>query len=236
MENGWMGTLIFLAELLGVAAFSVSGALSGVERRLDLFGIVLLGVTTSVGGGALRDIVLGSFPPMMFRNPIYTFLAFLFSLLVFLAVWRTGGYDEIQKSKIAGIINLFDAIGLGIFSVTGVSTAISVGYLENAFLCIFVGTLTGIGGGILRDMMSGAIPSVLHKHIYALAAIAGAFAHYWLIRLGAPDPLAIPTGVVLILVIRLLAARFHWSLPKATYEQRAEQARWRAIWREEKKR
>ena len=202
MEAGWMGTLIFLAELLGVAAFSVSGALLGVERRLDLFGIVLLGVTTSVGGGALRDIVLGSFPPMMFRNPIYTFLAFLFSLLVFFVVWRTGGYDEIQKSKISGIINLFDAIGLGIFSVTGVSTAISAGYLDNAFLCVFVGTLTGIGG----------------------------------LRFGVPDFVAVPVGVVLTLGIRLLAARFRWSLPKATYEQRAEQARWRAIWKEEEKR
>jgi uncharacterized membrane protein YeiH len=236
MEAGWMGTLIFLAELLGVAAFSVSGALLGVERRLDLFGIVLLGVTTSVGGGALRDIVLGSFPPMMFRNPIYTFLAFLFSLLVFFVVWRTGGYDEIQKSKISGIINLFDAIGLGIFSVTGVSTAISAGYLDNAFLCVFVGTLTGIGGGILRDMMSGAIPAVLHKHIYAVAAIAGAMSYYWLLRFGVPDFVAVPVGVVLTLGIRLLAARFRWSLPKATYEQRAEQARWRAIWKEEEKR
>ena len=169
------------------------------------------------------------------QKPIYTFLAFLFSLLVFVVVWRTGGYDEIQKVKIAGVINAFDAIGLGIFSVTGVSTAITAGYLDNAFLCIFVGTLTGIGGGMVRDMMSGAIPSVLQKHIYAIAAILGAACYYWLIRLGAPNVAAVLAGMLLTFAVRMLAAKYRWSLPKATYEQRAEQARWKAIWREEKK-
>ena len=235
MAINFIDMFTFVAELLGVAAFSVSGALLGVERRLDLFGIILLGVTTSVGGGALRDIILGSYPPAMFRNPIYTILAFVFSLLVFVVVWRIGEYDEIRKNKISGVINVFDAIGLGVFSVSGVATAITAGYMNNAFLCIFVGTLTGIGGGILRDMMSGTVPFVLRKHVYAIAAIVGACFYYLLIRVGVSTVIATPAGMLLTFVIRLLAAHFRWSLPKATTDQRAEQAKWRAIWKAEKK-
>ena len=156
--------VIFFVEIIGTVAFASSGAMVAVRKKLDLFGIIVLGVITAVGGGMLRDLMIGNIPPNMFRNPVYVFAAFL-TVIVLFVLFRLrpsllgGRYIE-QYEK---IMNILDAIGLGAFTVTGIDTGVEAGYGSYHFLIIFLGVITGIGGGILRDIMAGETPYVLKK-------------------------------------------------------------------------
>ena len=201
-------------EIIGTVAFAASGAMLAIDRDLDLFGVLLLGVTTAVGGGVMRDVLLGTFPPNAFSNSIYVAVAFATALAVFLFAYLKEEPYWKQRARMDRIVNLLDAIGLGIFSVVGAETALNRGFAGNAFLCIFMGMMTGVGGGILRDMMSQTIPFVLKKLIYAVASIAGAGAYYALIQLSLDRTEAMLTGLLLTVAIRMLATHFAWDLPK----------------------
>lgn len=208
-------TLLFFVEAVGTIAFASSGAMVAIKKQLDLLGIIVLGVTTAVGGGMLRDIILGNFPPALFKDPIYVFLAFLTVMLLFILVRKNqkfiSGPAMITYEK---IMNLFDAIGLGAFTVVGMDTALLYGYKDYQFLTIFLGVITGVGGGILRDILAGQTPHVLKKHVYACAAITGALLYAFLMNWMNEDA-AMLTGAFSIVLIRLLAARFCWNLPTA---------------------
>jgi len=204
--------LLFLTECIGVVAFALSGAAKAIDKDLDLFGIIVLGVTTASGGGVVRDLLLGVTPPAMFQNPVYAELALFTSLSMFLLV-RYGFGSPYARRSLDRVIELCDAVGLGIFAVTGAHAAIAAGYGDNGFLAVFVGTLTGVGGGMLRDIMAREIPFVLTKNIYALAALAGAYLYYHLQAAGVSA--AMTAGATLTFVIRLLAERFGWQLPRA---------------------
>ena len=202
------------AEWIGTIAFAVSGAMIAIDQKLDLFGIIFLGVVTALGGGTVRDIILGHFPPRMFYNYQYVLMAVVTAVIVFIAVRRhRNGYFR-NRERIDRYNNLFDAIGLGAFAVTGVEVAMSAGYGGNGFLCIFLGMTTGVGGGILRDMMCGDIPFVLRKHIYAVAAIAGSLLFYALLQTGLDETLSTLAGMFVTLALRLLAWHFKWNLPR----------------------
>ena len=203
--------LVFVLELIGTAAFAVSGAIVGIKKRMDLFGVIVLGVCTAVGGGIVRDLILGITPPAAFQSPGYALTAITVSALVFLPPvrrllhWREKLYDT--------ALLIFDAIGLGIFTVIGVQTAyIATGEL-NAFLAIFVGVVTGCGGGVLRDMFAGTPPYIFVKHFYATASIIGAVVCLLLWNIGQMPAMLI--GAAVTLTLRLLAAHYRWSLPKA---------------------
>ncbi len=212
----WSSTFMSAAELVGTAAFAASGAMAGVERRLDVFGVCFLAVVTALGGGTIRDILLGEFPPRMFYSFAYLGLATLVALLVFILRGRLlPDPTERQQLWINGWFNLCDAIGLGIFSVVGTNACFAAGYGKNAFLAVFLGMTTGVGGGILRDMMCGEIPGVLRKHIYAVAAILGSLSYYflrWLLHVG--GGLATLLSVAMVVVLRMLAAHYRWNLPR----------------------
>lgn len=208
--------IFYILELLGTVAFAVSGAMVAIERRLDLFGVVFLGVITAVGGGMIRDTLIGSFPPSMFLNMEYILLACAVSLLVFLVAYFGGRNYYAKIATIDCVNNIFDAIGLGAFSVTGTRIGIAAGYFDNPFLCIVLGLITGIGGGLLRDMMSRSIPFVLKKRIYAIASLLGASLYFALYTLGIGDALSIFMGVGLTCGIRILATKYRWDLPVAT--------------------
>lgn len=213
--------LFYILEIVGTIAFAVSGAMVAIERRLDLFGVVFLGVITAVGGGMIRDILIGSFPPKMFINMEYVLIACGVSLIVFIAAYFAG-HIYFEKVKLIDTVNnIFDAIGLGAFSVTGTRIGISAGYADNVFMCIFLGMLTGIGGGLLRDMMSRSIPFVLHKRIYAVAAIAGACIYYLLFYFKVSDEVAIFSAVGATCLVRILATYYEWNLPVAIPEKEA---------------
>lgn len=205
--------IIFIVEIIGTIAFASSGAMVAVRKRLDLFGIIVLGVITAVGGGMLRDLMIGNIPPNMFRNPIYVLAAFLTVLVLFLLFrcWPfllgsryIEGYEK--------IMNILDAIGLGAFTVIGIDTGVEAGYGDYHFLIIFLGVITGIGGGILRDIMAGETPYVLKKHIYACASIAGACLYVVLLQVTRSDSAMIGSAL-LVVAIRILASHFRWDLP-----------------------
>lgn len=212
-------SVFYVLELIGTVAFAVSGAMVAIERRLDLFGVVFLGVITAVGGGMIRDVLIGSFPPAMFVSIEYVLIAISVSALVFLAAYFKSEIYFKNAALIDTVNNIFDAVGLGAFSVTGTRIGISSGYGDNVFMCIFLGMLTGIGGGLMRDMMSRSIPFVLRKRIYAVAAIAGAGLYYLLFAFKVQNTLAIFSAVSLTCIIRVLATKYKWDLPVAAPEK-----------------
>ncbi|MEG2009672.1 MAG: trimeric intracellular cation channel family protein [Oscillospiraceae bacterium] len=207
--------IFYILELIGTLAFAVSGAMIAIERRLDLFGVVFLGVITACGGGMIRDILIGAFPPAMFLNKEYVLIACLVSIIVFFIAYFARRTYFSKVKRIDFVNNIFDAVGLGAFAVTGTRIGIASGFGDNAFMCIFLGLLTGIGGGLLRDMMSRSVPLVLRKRIYAVAAIVGGGLYYLLYLLELGNEIAIFAGVGVTCAIRILATIFRWDLPVA---------------------
>ena len=204
--------LFFIIELIGTVAFSVSGAMLAIERHLDLFGVIFLGVITAIGGGILRDLLLGQIPPQAFLHYVYLLVAVPSALIVFVVFDLQNHKSKPLHFINDNILNIFDAAGLGIFSVIGVQNTIRAGFGDNAFFCIFLGMTTGVGGGMLRDILSQSTPAVLRKHIYAIASLAGAFCYYYL-RFYFPT-ISILISVSLVMVLRILASHYRWTLPK----------------------
>jgi len=208
--------ILRIMELLGTVAFAVSGVAVAVRKELDFFGAVVLGVITAVGGGLLRDVLLGQIPPVMFRNYLFVTVAFITSCLVFFTEYFESGKYHKQQDWYLQAINFFDSVGLGVFTAVGVNTAIVHQFGGNGFLTVFVGAITGIGGGMIRDVLAGEIPMVLieHRQIYALAAIIGGTFHWFLYHQGVGLTTAMLSGSAAVLFIRFLAWRYHWELPK----------------------
>ncbi len=199
-------------EMIGVLAFAVSGALVGIRHKMDLFGVISLGVVTALGGGVIRDVVLGIVPPAAFQNPTQVLAAIAVSVLVFLPFSRrrlahsTAQFDT--------LLLVADSIGLGIFTVHGLRAAVNAGFSDNLFLLIFVALITGVGGGVLRDLLAGERPYIFVKHIYACASIVGAL----LCAFAAPRcgiQLAMAFGCAAVILLRLSSARYRWNLPRA---------------------
>ncbi|HIX14451.1 MAG TPA: trimeric intracellular cation channel family protein [Candidatus Hungatella pullicola] len=209
-------SFFFFVEAVGTIAFASSGAMVAVKKQLDLLGIIVLGVTTAVGGGMLRDMIIGNVPPNLFKDPTYVLLAFITVMILFAVIRLNQRFLEPQYMETyEKVMNIFDAIGLGAFTVVGIDTAVTAGYGDYQFLLIFLGVITGVGGGILRDIMAGQTPYVLRKHVYACASIAGALLYVFLIDRIHPDA-AITAGAGCVILIRMLATRFCWNLPTAT--------------------
>lgn len=207
-----------IIELAGVALFAASGALLGVQKHLDLFGVVILGVVTALGGGLLRDLLIGRTPPVMFSCAAYIYLSVLASLAVFAVVRLTHKMYGKSKGIRYFLFVLSDAMGLGIYAVIGTQTGFDAGHGENMFLCVCLGTITCVGGGALRDMMCLMIPTVLWEHIYALAATFGSAAYYLAVQWGVNETLSSLLAMLITVAIRLLSWHYHWSLPRISQE------------------
>lgn len=207
--------ILFAIEVIGTIAFALSGALVAVGKRLDLVGIIVLGEITAIGGGIIRDVILGIAPPNAFQKPIYAEIAFATCIILFLAVrLRKDLLDKRIRQKMDGIMNLCDAVGLGAFTVVGMNTAITTGHLNDVFLTISMGVITGVGGGILRDVLSSRIPVVLCKHVYVCASLAGALVYMILVRLMPSGP-GMVIAMAVVVIIRMLASKYRWNLPRA---------------------
>lgn len=193
-----------ILEIIGTIAFSVSGAVVGIRKKMDILGVVTLGVITAVGGGVIRDIIIGVVPPTAFRDPIYTLIAIAVSLIVFFPFIS----KKINLDHFIWV--LADSIGLGAFTIIGVSTGAA---FDNTFLEIFLGVITGVGGGVIRDICSGDIPMIYIKHFYACPCIIGAI--ICAILNGYNSDVAIVLGFAVVLILRLLAAKYRWHLPRA---------------------
>ena len=154
-------TVFFIVEIIGTVAFACSGAMVAIKKNLDLLGIIVLGVTTAVGGGMIRDILIGIHPPALFTNPVYVMAAFVAVLCLFLIIkCRRITIEALSSLWYERVMNILDAVGLGAFTVVGIDTAITAGFGEYNFLMIFLGVITGVGGGVLRDIMAGETPAV----------------------------------------------------------------------------
>lgn len=212
-------SLLFLLDLVGTIAFAISGALVAIRKGMDIFGVNVLAVTTACGGGLMRDLIIGSIPPQMFRNPFFVVIAFGVANVVFLLM----ALHRHMPRKVAPIYDQllfwFDSLGLAAFTVDGVMAGIAIGYGDNEFLICFLGLMTAVGGGALRDVLASQMPDIFRKHIYAVAAIAGAIVMVLLLRVGGSQKIAMIGGFLLVLVLRKLAAHFRWNLPKVKLEE-----------------
>ena len=208
-------TLQFMIEAIGTVAFASSGAMVAIRKRLDLFGVLVLGVTTAVGGGIIRDVILQITPPGSFQTPVYIGMAAVTVRIIFLIAYLHPYFLDMRFLEgYEKLMNVLDAIGLGAFTVLGAQKALTAGYEQYKFMAIFLGVITGVGGGLLRDMMAGITPYILKKHIYACASIVGAV-FYVYVRGWIPDAWALVLGAVLVIAMRMLATRYRWNLPTA---------------------
>ncbi|MBQ8638335.1 MAG: TRIC cation channel family protein [Lachnospiraceae bacterium] len=206
-----MEFFLFFIEVIGTIAFAVSGAMTAIRKNMDAFGVAVLGLTTAVGGGMVRDLILGSTPPAMFQTPVYAMIAVGTTIVVF--VFAALGKLNEEHKHFDQLMFWMDTLGLGVFSVLGVEKAIIMDTGCGLFLMVFVGVLTGVGGGLLRDIFAGNTPYIFVKHVYASASIAGALVCALLYDV-AGERVAVIIGAVVVVVIRCLAAHYRWSLPK----------------------
>lgn len=213
--------MIFVLELIGTVAFAFSGCMVANSKRMDIFGVWVLGTVTAVGGGAIRDVLLGITPPNMFRNGIYVAVATLTVALWLLMAAHSVPVSNSMFARLSRIMEYSDALGLGVFAVVGCQTAIVSGHGANRFLVIFMGVLTGVGGGLLRDVIAGTTPVIFRKRIYAIAALAGSVV-YVVLNGRIAELWAVLAGVVTVFTIRTLASIRRWDLPVFVLEQTGE--------------
>ena len=197
--------LLYLLDLIGTAAFAASGALAGVHRRMDLFGVLVLGMVTAIGGGTLRDLLLGDLPPFCLKNETYLWLPVAVALLVFLT--------HRFLPKIENPLLYFDAIGLATFVVIGTGKALI--FHTGPFGAVLLGVMTGTAGGVIRDILSNEIPLIMRREIYASACLIGGSLLVLLHHFKVPHELSLLLAAGSVILLRLLAIHYNWSLPKA---------------------
>ena len=210
-----MERFIFFLEILGTMAFSLSGAMTAIRKNMDIFGVTFLGLITAFGGGILRDTLIGKVPPAFFTNYWMVLAGGIAALSVF---WVARILKERYFSReyaIEHINNVFDALGLGAFAVTGAQVTMEAGFEKQWFLVLIMGLITAIGGGLLRDLMLREIPFVLNKRIYAIAALMGTAIYYGLHLLKTSEWAAASAGILATFLLRLLATHYKWNLPHA---------------------
>lgn len=197
-------SFLFIIEVLGTVAFTVSGAFAAIQKRLDWFGVLSLGFVTAIGGGTIRDVLIGNTPVTWMRD-MTTPLTILGTGLICIGFSR-----YVKNFKIT--LFLFDTVGLGLFTIIGIQKGLAIGLHPG--ICVALGTITGCFGGVLRDMMLNQIPDLFRKdkEIYATVCIAGGTVYCLSLKF-IPDELAEVTAILLICVIRMLAVRYKWRLP-----------------------
>jgi uncharacterized membrane protein YeiH len=207
--------LVYLLEIVGTIAFAVSGAVVAIKKETDVFGVVFIAITTAVGGGIFRDLLIGELPPVAFVHYEYVFAATVTALGIFLFAFIRRDKNHHQHwAAIDRVNNIFDALGLGAFTVIGMNRAIVAGLGDNVFLVIFLGMITGIGGGIIRDTLVRDIPFVLTERVYAVASLFGAIFYYILYWQGINLVVAALVGIAVIFAIRMASSKFRWHLPR----------------------
>jgi uncharacterized membrane protein YeiH len=195
--------LLAVTNVVGIVAFSVAGSLKAIERRMDLLGVLTLGFSTSLAGGIIADVLLGKFPPSNLTEVQYPAIAIVSSALTF-AFFR-------KVSKLRRPLLYADALGLGAFTASGASLAYSVD--PNPVLVTLVGTITAVGGGVLRDVLANEVPLVLTRDFYATAAIIGSLTYYALAYLGLFRGYLTAVVLLLTFALRVAAIRGNWRLP-----------------------
>ena len=196
--------LFSILDNIGTIAFAISGALTAIEKKMDVFGILIIAIVTAVGGGTLRDVLIGNFPVTSLTD-ISNFYLVIASVIVTILFRKV-------LIKLPLSLIFFDTIGLGIFTLIGIQKGLLVNL--HPLVCVILGTVTACFGGVIRDILCNEIPVIFHKEVYATACLAGGGIFF------ATEYFAFSQGVIFIstilaiIVIRLLAVRFKWSLPQ----------------------
>ncbi len=211
--------ILLILEIIGTISFAISGASVAMKVRFDIFGVVVIACLTAFGGGIIRDILIGEVPPSIFSRLYIIAIAVLTALVAFTIAYVKRKQFKKMRGKIEDINNVFDAIGLAAFSVAGTQIAFSNALSDNAFLSITLGFLTGCGGGVLRDVLTETKPYIFTKHVYAIASIIGAAIYYYLMIFNVNAIFASFVGMVVIFLLRMLATKYQWSLPKIKNEE-----------------
>lgn len=206
-----MEDVMFVLELIGAAAFAVSGAMVAIEKKADIFGVLFLAVTTALGGGVIRDVLIGRIPPVMFVSYWYLLISVVAALAVFIDAYLRSEKYKLHLDKLDAVNNVFDTIGLAVFTVSGMNAAMPVS--DNVILVLFVGMCTGVGGGMLRDVMTNTMPKVLRKRVYAVASLIGGGLYYVMHVLDINQLLSVGCGMLVIFALRLFATIYKWNLP-----------------------
>jgi uncharacterized membrane protein YeiH len=196
-------SLFNILDILGTIAFAISGALAAMDRRLDLFGIFIIAFVTAIGGGTLRDTLIGNHPVTWMENTIYIYLI---GVITILTIIFRNNIIYLKKS-----LFLFDTIGLGIFTITGVEMGIRAGL--DPIICIAIGAMTGTFGGVIRDILCNEIPVIFRKEIYATACIFGGLVFVIMHDLNVPRDIIYVTTSSIVIIIRLVVVRWQISLP-----------------------
>lgn len=197
-------TMFYIFDIIGTFAFAISGALMGARKEMDIYGLFILGLVTGVGGGTLRDVLFGRIPPFIFNDIAYIISVILAVLLVFFF------HGKVERGS--RLLNIFDAIGLGVFTCIGATTALN----ENIvwYGVILSAVITSTVGGMIRDTLAGEVPFVLQKEVYASASILGAVIFLVLDKFDIPIDVNIFLVSVIVTVLRLLSIHKNWSLPR----------------------
>lgn len=211
-----MDTVFFIFEIIGVIAFSLSGALVAMKKEMDIFGACVLGMTTAIGGGIIRDLILGVTPPLAFVNPMHAIIGLAIPAITYLPkIQKIFAHNEHKVQAIS--IMIADSVGLGVFTVVGVNASFANIENPNFFTAVFLGVITGVGGGVLRDVFSMNLPKIFVKHFYACASIVGAIVAFLIEKYFDIPLLASILGAVVVITLRFLASFLRWNLPKPKY-------------------
>lgn len=194
--------MFHVIEILGTIAFAISGSLTAMSKKLDPFGVFIIAFVTAVGGGTLRDVMIGQTPVAWMRQPDYVFLI-IFGY--FLSIVFRGKLDKLRVSLL-----LFDTIGLGVFTLIGLEKGLILGM--HPAICIMLGTMTASFGGVIRDILCNEIPVIFRREIYATVCIAGGIFFFLLKKLNLEDDVIYPLTALFIIGLRLLAITRKWRL------------------------
>lgn len=206
MELLW---LIF--DLVGTIAFAVSGTLVGIGRRMDIFGMLVLALATAIGGGIVRDLIVGNIPPNSLRTGVYVTIVIAVTFIIFL-VYRLRRNHYIGTRWVRQMYLAADTLGLASFTVTGAGIGM-YNYPDMPVLSVILGLLTAVGGGVIRDVLAQRVPSVLREEVYALPAIIGGIV-YCMFYYAGQWQMASYSSFLIVVIIRTLAIRYNWSLPR----------------------
>lgn len=214
-------TFILILEVIGTIAFAISGAMTAMERKLDILGVAILGVVTACGGGFIRDVCLANVPENIFKDSTYVIISLVTSLILFIIFYIKKDISITENKFYKNMLTLTDAIGLGVFVVIGANETIKLGY-NSFFIVCFMATITAVGGGVIRDISVNKIPNIFRKHLYALPTIIGSIFYYLLMKLDFSSYLAIFIALLFIIVIRMLAYKYELSLPRVHFKEENE--------------
>jgi len=198
--------LLFAADIAGTLVFAVEGAMAAVNGNLDLIGIMVLAFCTALGGGVIRDILLGALPPAALRDWRYPAIAFSTAFVVFFL------HRNVRAIPMQ-VIQVLDAAGLALFAIAGTIKAKL--HKMNSLVAIMLGTITGVGGGTIRDVLLNQVPNVLRFEIYATAALLGSACMIAARKMRIPSNASAVIGAVICFVLRILGLWRHWNLPRA---------------------